>query len=139
MSSITKVCVTCSQQFDESMMFCLNCGSHLKLKDKIINCDFEYKCPLQWENLPKSDSSNVRFCSSCEKNVYFAHSQNELENLAKAGKCVAFNPTNDKYIFQEVPPLMGMVAPPEPPPLMGLPVSPKKEKEKKISRWKFWK
>lgn len=111
------------------MNFCLNCGNALKVKDKIINCEFEFKCPLQWESLQKSEDDKIRFCNSCEKNVYFAYSQNELDKLASEGKCVAFNP-NPKKEF-EPPPLMGMVMPPpEKPPeyivTMGMPVYPKK-------------
>jgi hypothetical protein len=142
MSRNLKVCTTCSKEFSEEMRFCLNCGSVLKSKDKIINCEFEFKCPLSWENLQKLENNDVRFCSSCEKNVYFAQSQNELDKLANEGKCVAFNPHPQPDVLEEIPRMMGMVVPPEMPPpppvLMGMPVTPKKE-EKKKSRWKFWK
>lgn len=153
---MTKICPTCQQHFDESMVFCLNCGSVLKAKDKIINCEFEYKCPLQWSGLQKSENEDIRFCSSCEKNVYFAHSQSELDDLATAGKCVAFNQPNNNDIFNDFPlTTMGVIAPPPdflPPPenipTMGLPVMPErdnikteydKKEELKKSWWEFWK
>ena len=138
-----KICENCQKEYGDNMNFCLACGNTLKVKDKIINCEFEFKCPLQWESLQKTPTSDIRFCSSCEKIVYFAHSQDELDNLASEGKCVAFNP-NPKKEF-EPPPLMGVVMPPpEKPPeilvTMGMPVYPEKYKEiVKKPWWKFWK
>lgn len=137
----TKVCLNCKNDYEESINFCLNCGSVLKSKDKIINCTFEYKCSLDWNNLEKSESNDIRFCSNCEKNVYFAHSQSELNQFASEGKCVAFNP-EPINTFPDVPPLMGVIAKPEKMPefrpTMGMPVYTKKE-EKKKPWWKFWK
>jgi len=143
-----KTCPLCQTRFDQEVNFCLQCGSILEQRDEtvpaqtadeIVNCNFRYKCPLEWEKLERSADQDVRFCSSCHENVYFAHSQNELDRLAIAGKCVAFHP-NGKMIFTDprqftAPPLMGMIMPndfPVPPP-------PERPEPEKKAWWQFWK
>lgn len=47
-----------------------------------------FRCPKQWEELTPTKVPTLRFCSVCQKNVYFCET---LEDLKKnAGRCVAF-------------------------------------------------
>lgn len=150
-----KVCPACRLQFDEKFHFCLQCGGQLKqetkIKDQIMNCDWKFKCPLSWNGLQTSENKDVRFCSSCQKDVHFAYTQSQLNQLASEGKCVAFNPPEEIPPFipepkdeNPPPPTMGMIAPPPPPPerppLMGYPASfPEEEKiNDKTPWWKIW-
>lgn len=91
-----KICPNCNSDFDETMNFCLNCGGVLKNKDKIINCTFEYKCPLDWNSLEKSTNDHIRFCNICEKDVHFADNQSEFNDLAGKGLCVAVKTNETK-------------------------------------------
>ena len=38
---------------------------------EIKNC-FQFVCPENWNNFEKTDDENVRFCGSCEKQVFKA-------------------------------------------------------------------
>ncbi len=36
------------------------------------NCSFAFKCKANWNDLTKlPDEKDVRFCSECQKNVYY--------------------------------------------------------------------
>ena len=146
-----KICTDCEKEFDPAMSFCLQCGKLLKPSDisadRIVNCNFEYKCPLEWDNLLKTGDSNVRFCKSCEKNVHFAHTQTELDNLAGAGNCVAFH-RDDVWsdgnieipdISSDRAPLMGVMIAPEH--MAELIAEGEKERQRAETKswWKFWK
>src|ERR1044071_6851142 len=93
---ISKFCHTCGKHWNNSEV-CPNCGpgeegkKYEINKDRIVNCEFEYECPLKWEDFKKSADENIRFCNSCQKNVYFVDTQTELNKLAGEGKCVALD------------------------------------------------
>jgi uncharacterized protein (TIGR02996 family) len=57
----------------------------------IENCDlrFAFQCPLQWENLTSTDDARVRFCSACQRQVYYCDSISEARSQAWHGHCVA--------------------------------------------------
>ena len=61
----------------------------MKEKFEIKNC-FEFICPEKWDNLEKSDNESVRFCGSCEKQVFKAINKKSFDRLAKENKCVAY-------------------------------------------------
>jgi hypothetical protein len=64
------------------------------IKQKVVNCEFVFKCPQQWNLMKRTESDGVRFCGECERNVYFAESAQELDKFSREGKCVA--------VFQEI-------------------------------------
>ncbi len=76
-----------------------------KKKFEIKNC-FEFICPLKWDNLAKTDDKNVRFCGSCEKQVFKAKDLESFGKLSNENKCVAYV-ENDG-----VPSIMGETIPP---------------------------
>jgi hypothetical protein len=94
-----KFCPNCQKDFDSTMDFCLQCGKPLQAfntsADKITNCVFKFKCPLEWGKLDKTDIQGIRFCDICNRNVHFARTQSELDDLAGRGKCVAFHRTDN--------------------------------------------
>jgi len=71
-------------------------------QDKLIlECDFAFKCPKKWENLTILDDPDKRYCSSCEREVFFIETRKELEVYQKLGRCVAadvYNPELGKRI-----------------------------------------
>ena len=71
----------------------------MKENFEIKNC-FEFICPLKWDNLERSDN-NVRYCGSCEKQVYKAENIRSFLKLSKQNKCVAFRESDN------VPGIMG--------------------------------
>lgn len=58
---------------------------------EIENCyyKFQFKCPLKWGNLKKTDASNIRFCEDCSKLVYKCTNKKEFDAHSKKGHCVA--------------------------------------------------
>ena len=60
-----------------------------KKKFEIKNC-FEFVCPLKWDNLEKTDENNIRYCGSCEKQVYKAKNMFSFYELSEQNKCVAY-------------------------------------------------
>ncbi|MBC7795343.1 MAG: hypothetical protein H7Z37_00560, partial [Pyrinomonadaceae bacterium] len=81
---------------------------------KMGECEFVFKCPLEWKNLQKTDNPLVRFCSSCERDVYYAKDSIDANRLAIFGKCVALE-TNAIEPSKNDPrrgATMGFIAPP---------------------------
>jgi hypothetical protein len=50
---------------------------------------FEFECPLDWDDLIKTDDIYVRYCDMCERKVHFCVSDTEYEKHKKLGNCVA--------------------------------------------------
>lgn len=60
---------------------------------KILNCPMEYICSKSWFALELMDQPNIKFCDSCNKEVHFCQTDEELENALQNNLCIAF--TND--------------------------------------------
>ncbi len=54
-----------------------------------ITCNFKFKCPQEWNQLDATETEGVRFCTSCDSNVYLVTSSAEVEQHARDNKCVA--------------------------------------------------
>jgi hypothetical protein len=54
------------------------------------NCVLAYKCPNDWDALPETDNSDVKFCNECQKEVYFCHDDEDLAKGIRLNRCVAF-------------------------------------------------
>jgi hypothetical protein len=74
-------------------------------KDEIKDYVFGFECSVGWENLEKTDDENLRFCHQCDKHVYFAETQTQLNEIAKKGNCVAF--PNPKSPLEPLTPVLG--------------------------------
>lgn len=56
----------------------------------IKNCHFTFKCPIEWEKLELiPDKSNIRHCSSCNKNVHLTTEEHMLVLSIFSEYCVA--------------------------------------------------
>ncbi|MCE9555466.1 MAG: hypothetical protein K8T91_19130 [Planctomycetes bacterium] len=62
-----------------------NCGRLLK-----------FRCPKSWGGLQATDDFNVRFCTSCQKQVYLCESPEDIER--HKGDCIALNIKPSKRI-----------------------------------------
>jgi hypothetical protein len=56
----------------------------------ILNCEFEYKCPLNWDELDSTNSSNIKFCKTCDKAVKLCVEQSEIDFASETGLCIAY-------------------------------------------------
>ena len=57
----------------------------------IRNCavKFKTKCPQTWDALESSPSPEARWCSVCQRDVYFCASDEETLKHAEQGHCIA--------------------------------------------------
>ena len=96
----------------------------------IENCEFIYKCPLQFNQLPSI--SNVRFCNVCNKNVYMVHDMESFEMHMIQGDCIAFTPIPPMPTSIPITSIAGGMRPPHwisTTPLTSVRASPKPTKE----------
>lgn len=54
-----------------------------------IACKLKFKCPNEWADLDRTSVPEVRFCTECQSNVYFAQTQSDFEKFVNEGKCIA--------------------------------------------------
>lgn len=107
---------------------------------KIDRCvTFTFACPKRWDALQPTAFDDVRYCSSCDKPVYFVTSTDEAHERGARQECVAIDSGlvkrealeqyDDGVPRPPVPPrfdgqirtiTLGMVAPREPPPRPSL-------------------
>ena len=61
-------------------------------------CEMEINCSKQWDELSETGDSLRRDCGDCGKSVHFVDTQEQLEDAALNGKCVAFYKVRDQDI-----------------------------------------
>jgi hypothetical protein len=49
---------------------------------------FRFLCPKSWSQLDRTNSLDVRHCSTCNKDVYYCDSLEALAEHRQAGHCV---------------------------------------------------
>lgn len=64
----------------------------------IKGCDpeFEFQCPKKWESLQVTEDPSVRFCETCQKNVYYVTNANGSAQRYRPGMCVAISTLTPK-------------------------------------------
>jgi len=72
---------------------------------RVDECDFEFKCPLHWDDLVVTADNDIRFCHECRKNVFRCRSRNEFEAHRSLGHCVAapYRESPTTYLFGMLP------------------------------------
>ncbi|MEK7487139.1 MAG: hypothetical protein AABZ60_22650 [Planctomycetota bacterium] len=68
---------------------------------------FRYLCPLQWTDLQtqkdgKELRKGVRYCTECQKEVFFVKSLKKLKQHAKADHCVAVLQEQSPHILENL-------------------------------------
>ena len=61
-----------------------------------MKCNFEFVCDRKWEALQHTSRDDMKFCNHCDKNVYLAEDEDQLNQLAKRRACAYFKPKNIK-------------------------------------------
>ena len=80
----------------------------------VANCSYEFnfKCPKKWSSLSTTEDENVKFCDTCNKDVYKCNSKEELDSNISNGRCIAIlDATASKYDDSDDEMLMGAVLP----------------------------
>lgn len=60
-------------------------------KEFIRNCSWGYSCDQKWEKLSLTHNTGIRFCGTCEKEVYRCETQEELAENITLNRCVNFS------------------------------------------------
>ena len=55
----------------------------------IKGCVFKFECPKTWGLLQKTNVDTVRYCESCQRNVYLSVGAAELDTNVLKGRCIA--------------------------------------------------
>jgi uncharacterized protein (TIGR02996 family) len=83
----------------------------------IENClAVEYQCPKEWGSLATTERSDVRYCASCSRRVYYCATVRDARAHAGIGDCVAVDiinqrTPNDLEAPRPAPIRMGMMVP----------------------------
>lgn len=56
---------------------------------KIRNCVFGFRCTENWSSMGGTNQYDVRFCASCEKEVYLVSTEADLMEAITLNRCVA--------------------------------------------------
>ena len=54
----------------------------------IRNCKFSYKCNKNWFELFDTKEKHIKFCSTCQHEVFYCRNDEELLEAIKINKCV---------------------------------------------------
>jgi len=60
------------------------------------DCKINYKCPKAWDDLDKTEDSDVRHCNQCDKDVHFCADVESLKEANIEDLCVAV-PVTDGF------------------------------------------
>ena len=75
---------------------------------EILNCTWKFKvqCPKMWSGLRETNDPNVRLCESCLREVHLCENDQQVQQHAAAGHCVALQmlPDDSTCILGEVMP-----------------------------------
>lgn len=71
----------------------------------IRNCVFGFKCNADWENMQvvlaqisdPQDTSEVRFCSTCQREVHLSLDDQQLVTNIKLNRCIALSRDVNNY------------------------------------------
>lgn len=62
---------------------------------KIENCDFEFVCSKEWDDLQRVDGNETsRYCGDCKKTVQLIKTKHDIEMAKIFGVCVAVQKTD---------------------------------------------
>jgi uncharacterized protein (TIGR02996 family) len=63
----------------------------------IENCmAYDFPCPREWGALDPTGRRTVRFCTGCERNVYYCKTIEEARDHARRGDCVCVDPVSPR-------------------------------------------
>jgi hypothetical protein len=55
----------------------------------ITTCDFQFVCPMKWDDMPDLPDGSGKHCSECQRPVITVGNRREFNAAAKRGDCVA--------------------------------------------------
>ena len=85
------------------------------MENMIRNCAVTFRrvCPRTWESLRSTEEASIRFCDSCQREVFLCTADDEAVQHAKQGHCIA-KPMPSRTSLRSL--VLGHPNPPPPPP-----------------------
>jgi hypothetical protein len=53
--------------------------------------EWEFRCPMRWDELETTEDASTRYCDRCEKTVHYCSTVEELNTFAGDKKCIAWS------------------------------------------------
>ena len=78
-----------------------------------IACAFSFQCPQTWDRLTPTNQPTVRHCTTCDRDVQLALTEEDFRRYHEQGACVAVpvihsdqtGPSTESYIVGSTDPL----------------------------------
>ena len=85
------------------------------MENMIRNCAVTFRrvCPRTWESLRSTEETSIRFCDSCQREVFLCTADDEAVQHAKQGHCIA-KPMPSRTSLRSL--VLGRPDTPRPPP-----------------------
>lgn len=80
------------------------------MNKEVVNCEFSFKCPKDWNSLVQTPFKDIRFCGQCSKPVFFCRESAQVQWAGDNRQCAA---ALVPYGEIETEIVMGDVSPPE--------------------------
>jgi hypothetical protein len=58
---------------------------------KKIKCAFKFVCNKTWDELTPTASPLIKFCGTCNHDVFLCSTQNEVDEASKLKRCIAID------------------------------------------------
>jgi hypothetical protein len=57
---------------------------------QFLNCEFEFECPMNWFDLTATKDPEIKYCETCNNDVYLCLTQEDLDAHAEQRHCIAY-------------------------------------------------
>jgi len=54
------------------------------------SCKLTFECTKKWSDLAGTNDEGIRHCSSCDENVHWCNTEEDIEQARQKGWCVAY-------------------------------------------------
>lgn len=55
----------------------------------IRNCVFAFKCDESWDDMTSTKIHDIKFCQTCQREVYFCRTDQQLREAINLNRCVS--------------------------------------------------
>ncbi len=60
------------------------------MTQQFLNCPMAYECPKDWFELTPTNKAEVKYCDTCNQEVFLCLEEGELNERIAGGVCIAY-------------------------------------------------
>ncbi len=60
------------------------------MTQQFLNCPMAYECPKDWFELTPTNKAEVKYCNTCQQEVFLCLEQKNLNERITRGVCIAY-------------------------------------------------